>query len=103
MTAAAMENLQTPEKDGGTDGEKARNKDNPTSTPSSGIKNASREDLIDLLRRTRAQNKQIKQKYIELSKKEKYFERRSESLTTFLTDTVGIKIEKMMAKVRSWK
>ena len=93
MTAAAMENLQTPEKDGGTDGGKAGNKGNPTSTPSSGIKNASREDLIDLLRRTRAQNKQIKQKYIELSKKEKYFERRSESLTTFLTDTVGIKIE----------
>ena len=87
MTAAAMENLQTPEKDGGNDGGGKRNKDNPTSTPNSGIKNASREDLIDLLRRTRAQNKQIKHKYIELSKKEKYFERRSESLTTFLTDS----------------
>ena len=54
MTAAAMKNLQTPEKDSGTDGE-SENKDKLASTPNSGIKNASREEIIDLLRRTRAQ------------------------------------------------
>ena len=103
MTAAAMENLQTPEKDGESNNNNnnnnnarkgaSSNNNSKTSTPGSSIKNASREELIDLLRRTRAQNKQVKQKYIELSKKEKYYEKRSENLTNFLINTVGIQLD----------
>ena len=43
--------------------------------------------------KTNEKNKQVKQKYIEISKKEKYYEKRSENLTNFLINTVGIQLD----------
>ena len=58
----------TPTRD---DGKKQSNGVGTPGKPSSGIKTASREELMNLLRRSRAQNKQVKAKYVELSKKQK--------------------------------
>jgi len=63
-----------------------------TATPSSGIKGASREELLDLLRRSRSQNKQVQAKYISLSKKEKHFEHQCGIFADFIKGIVGVSV-----------
>jgi hypothetical protein len=77
----------TPTRD---DGKKQSNGVGTPGKPSSGIKTASREELMNLLRRSRAQNKQVKAKYVELSKKQKHFEAQTVTLQRFLNNSVGI-------------
>ena len=89
LATAATTPTQRTKEGGGSEGGGGQS----TATPSSGIKGASREELLDLLRRSRSQNKQIQAKYVSLSKREKHFEHQCGIFADFIKGVVGVSVD----------